>query len=548
MITDKETNAGDAQAVEKTAPTPASELPQRSVIAVFAGLLVAMIVGSLDQTIVSTALPTIVGDLGGVNHMLWVTTAYVLAATVTMPVYGKMGDLIGRKGLFIGALVLFIVGSIVCGLTPSMGGLIIGRAVQGLGGGGLMILSQAIVADVVPPRKRALYLSIMGIAYAVPMLIGPLLGGLFTDTIGWRWAFWVNVPLALIAIATAIAFLPKARRTVEKTHFDTWGTVTLVAAISALTLATSWGGTEHAWNSPVIIGLMIATVVAGALFVLAESRAKEPLMALELFKNKNFNIATIAGFVTTFVMMGVLTYLPTYLQIVDGMSATAAGYMEVPMSVAYFIASLISGYAVSKTGKYKKLMIASFAITAAGVAVLATITASTPVAIIGVLLAITGFGIGLNFEILVLIVQNEFSSKVVGMATAATNFFREAGTTLGTSIVGAIFTSGLARTLTEKLAPVGGVEALGVDANSLTPAIVHDLPETVRSAVGVAYNDALVPVFFFMLPLALAGLALMLFLRETPLATTVEDSGHMSEGEIRGQRAARARSKGKQVG
>lgn len=514
------------------APTEhTDELPQKSVLAIFVGLLVAMIVGSLDQTVVSTALPTIVGDLGGVNHMLWVTTAYVLAATVTMPIYGKMGDLIGRKGLFIVALVLFVVGSAVCGLTPSMEGLIAGRAVQGLGGGGLMILSQAIVADVVPPRKRALYLSIMGIAYAVPMLAGPLLGGFFTDTVGWRWAFWINIPLALIAIATAIICLPKPRRTVEKAYFDTWGTVTLVAAVSGLTLATSWGGTEYAWNSPVIIGLIGATVVAGALFVFAESRAKEPLMALELFRNRNFNMATIAGFITTFIMMGVLTYLPTYFQIVDGMSATAAGYMEVPMSVAYFIASLISGFAVSKLGKYKKLMVASFVIIVVGTAALTLITPDFPIAGIGVLPAVIGFGIGLNFEILVLVVQNEFSASVVGMATAATNFFREVGTTLGTSIVGALFTSGLSRTLAEKLEPVGGTEALGVDTNSLTPSIVHQLPDAVRDAVGIAYNDALVPVFFFMLPLAVAGLALMFFLRETKLATTVEGSGHMADEE-----------------
>ncbi|WP_270298579.1 MDR family MFS transporter [Eggerthella sinensis] len=513
--------------VPNNAPSP-DELPQTSVLVVFIGLLVAMTVGALDQTIVATALPTIVGELGGVNHLLWVVTAYVLAATITMPIYGKMGDLIGRKGLFIGALVLFIVGSVVCGLSTSMGGLIVGRAVQGLGGGGLMILSQAIVADIVPPRKRAMYLSAMGIAYAVPMLAGPLLGGLFTDTIGWRWAFWINVPLALVAIGTAVAFLPKPRRTVEKAHFDTWGTVTLVVAVTALTLATSWGGVEYAWDSPVIVALLATVVVAGVLFAVAERHAKEPLMALSLFKNRNFNICTVAGFVTTFVMMGVLTYLPTYLQIVDGMSATAAGYMEVPMNVAWFAASLASGYAVSKLGTYKKLMVASFGILVVGVGALTFITSGTPVAFIGALLAIVGFGIGLNFEILVLIVQNEFAASDVGMATAATNFFREVGTTLGTSIVGALFTSGLARTLTENLASVGGTDALGVDANSLTPAIVHALPQAVRDAVGVAYNDALVPVFWFMLPLALIGLALLLFLRETPLATTVEDSGRMS--------------------
>ena len=236
---------------------PASDPPlsRRSVAAVFAGLLVAMTVGTLNQTIVATVLPTIVGELGGVNRMLWVTTSYVLAATVTMPLYGKMGDLIGRKGLFIGALALFVAGSAACALAPSMEGLVIGRAVQGLGGGGLMVLSQAIVADVVPPRRRALYLSIMGVAYAVPMLAGPLLGGFFADAVGWRWAFWFDVPLALAAIVIAAVFLPKPRRTAERAPFDVGGAVTLVAAVTALTLATLWGGNEHAWTSPTIIGL-----------------------------------------------------------------------------------------------------------------------------------------------------------------------------------------------------------------------------------------------------------------------------------------------------
>ena len=241
-------------------PEAPSVLSQGSVLAVFIGLLVAMIVGSLDQTVVVTALPTIVGELGGATHMLWVTTAYVLAATVTMPLYGKVGDLIGRKGLFIGALGLFVAGSLVCGSTTSMEGLVAGRAVQGLGGGGLMILSQAIVADVVPPRKRALYLSAIGLAYAVPMVIGPLLGGLFTDTLGWRWCFWINVPLAAVAIVTAVICLPKPRHKVENATFDVWGTAALAAALTALTLATAWGGVEYEWTSPVIVGLGAAAV------------------------------------------------------------------------------------------------------------------------------------------------------------------------------------------------------------------------------------------------------------------------------------------------
>lgn len=501
------------------APEAPGELPRRTAIAVFVALMVAMTVGALDQTVVATALPTIVGELGGATHILWVTTAYVLASTVTMPIYGKMGDLMGRKGLFLGSLVLFAAGSILCGLANSMALLIAGRAVQGLGGGGLIILSQAIVADVIPPRQRALFLSIMGIGYALPTLIGPLLGGFFTDTIGWRWAFWINLPLSAIALIIALVCIPKPRRPLRGGKFDIAGTLALTSALCAITLATSWGGTEYAWDSPIIVGLFALAVASAALFVLAERRAAEPIVALYLFRSRNFNIATIAGFITTFVMMGMCTYLPTYFQIVDGMSATAAGFMEVPMNIAWFISSLLSGALVSKSGRYKSIMVASFVIMTIGVAAFTVITAQTPVAYLGVMLSVIGFGMGLNFEILVLIVQNEFSASDVGMSTAATNLFREMGTTLGASLTGAIFTGNLATTLTNSLAGVGGAESLGVSADSLTPAIAHALPDAVRVAVNNAYNDALLPVFWIMLPLAIGGAALLLFLKERPLST-----------------------------
>lgn len=501
----------------------AHHLDRRSIIFVFAGLMTSMFVGSLDQTIVSTALPTIVGELGGVDHMLWVTTAYLLCSTVTMPLYGKLGDLFGRKHLFCACLVFFVTGSVVCGLAGSMWGLIAGRAIQGLGGGGQMILSQAIVADIFPPRERGKYLGIMGAAFGVSAVLGPLLGGWFTEGLTWRWCFWINVPLAAVAIVTAVICLPKPRHKVENATFDVWGTAALAAALTALTLATAWGGVEYEWTSPVIVGLGAAAVAGGVLFVLAERRAKDPIMSLALFKSRNFNVCTVAGFVSMFVMMGVLTYLPTYLQITHGMSATAAGYMELPLNIAWFASSLISGYAVSKLGTYKKLMVGSFVLLVAGVAVLTAITADIPIALIAVALAVIGFGLGLNFEILVLIVQNEFPARDVGMATAATNFFREMGTTLGASVIGMLFTSGLLRTLPESLASVGGTDVLGTDVNAITPAIVRALPEGVHDAVGAAYNDALAPVFWFMLPFAVLSVVMMALLREKPLANTLDE-------------------------
>lgn len=508
---------------ERTAQTddiayePAS-LPRTSVVAIFIALMIAMTVGALDQTVVATALPTIVGDLDGSNHMLWVTTGYVLASTVTMPFYGKMGDLIGRKRLFIGALALFVVGSVICALAPNMEGLIGGRAVQGLGGGGLMILSQTIVADVIPARKRAWYLSIMGLGYAVPTIAGPLLGGLFTDTIGWQWCFWMNVPLAVAAIIVAGICLPDDAHAYRAGMMDVGGTVTLTLFLSAITLAITLTGSTFSADSPVIIILVIGALVMVPLFVRAEARAQEPIMALYLFKNRTFIICTLAGFITMFILMGVVTYLPTYYQIVDGMGATASGFMELPMDIAWFGASLISGAVIARSGRYKKLMVASFAILVVGTGVLLFITPETPGIAIAALLSIAGFGIGLNFEILVLIVQNEFDASDVGMSTAATNLVREMGTTLGAAAVGALFTSRLAETLSAGLSALGGIDALGVDVNALTPAIARDLPDAVAQAVQLAYHDALIPAFGLFTAMAIVGLVLLALLHEKPLA------------------------------
>ena len=503
----------------------AHEPSRRTVIAVFVALMVCEVIGSLDQTIVSTALPTIVGDLGGVSHMLWVIAAYVLTCTITMPVYGKMGDMIGRKGLFIIASVLFLVGSIMCGAASDMAMLIAGRAVAGLGDGGLLVLSQAIVADIVPARKRALYLNIMGIGWAVPMLVGPLLGGVFTDLVSWRWAFWMNIPLTVFSIAISVVLLPAYRKRESLANFDYWGIAFVAAAVCALTLATSWGGVEYDWNSPVIICLIAAAILFAVLFAVAEAKAKHPIMPLFLFKNRNFMLTTIGGFIILFATMAAMSYLPTYFQIAHGLSATAAGYMEVPMSIAYLVASIISGVLISKSGRYKKLMAVSFAVATVGTVLIATLTADTTVVLAGLYLSIMGFGMGLSFEVLVLIVQNEFPSGMVGVATSATNFFREIGTTLGASVAGALFTANIASQMADKLAPFGGVAALGFDANSLTPALVRTLPDELQSAVAVAYNDALMPVFLLMVPLTVVAGLLMIALKETPLADSLRDQG-----------------------
>ena len=497
-------------------------MENRSIILIFTGLMLAMVSGALEQTIVATALPTIVGDLGGADRILWVTTGYVLAATIVMPIYGKVGDLMGRKWVFVAALALFMVGSVVCGCAMNMAGLVVGRFVQGLGGGGLMVLSQAIVADVIPARKRALYLNLMGVAWALPMMVGPLLGGLFTDHLSWRLSFFVTIPLAALALAAAVAFLPKPKPGAGLGSFDVAGTVTASAAVCALTLATSLAGVDYAWDSPQVIGLFAATVLFGALFVRAERRARVPIMPLELFRNRNFVLATVAGFVVLFAMMAALSYLPTYFQIAHGMSATAAGYMELPMNVAYFIASLVIGVLIAKRGKYQAFMVASFVVAGVSSAGLATLTADTSPAVAMAYLGVMGFGMGMSFEVLVLIVQNEFPAAIVGTATSATNFFREIGTTLGASVAGALFTGNLGNLMGERLAPFGNAGELGIDASTLTPALVNALPDELHAAVASAYNDALMPVFALMVPLIMVGLVCMALLKRTPLRETLE--------------------------
>ncbi|PJJ55272.1 MDR family MFS transporter [Compostimonas suwonensis] len=506
-----------------TAPTAAPQsgvASKRNILLVFAGLMVTMLLASLDQTIFSTALPTIVGELDGVDHMLWVTTAYILASTIVLPVYGKLGDLIGRKGLFIIAISIFIAGSIVGGMAQDMTWLIIGRAIQGLGGGGLMILAQAIIADVVPARERGRYMGIMGGVFALSSVAGPLLGGWFTEGIGWRWAFWMNIPLGILAIVSAVFFLRLPKGTTSRPRLDVAGMALLAVASTCLVLVTTWGGTTYDWDSLTIIGLIIGTVVAGVAFVLVERRAAEPIMPLRLFTDRNFNLTTIAGLIIGIAMFGALAYLPTYLQMVTGANATEAGFLMIPMMAALLISSIGSGQLVSKTGRYKWLPIVGTAIVAVSLVLLSTMTPTLPVWILCTYLAIMGIGLGMSMQILILIVQNSFPITQVGTATASNNYFRQIGASLGSAIVGSLFVARLTELLAERM-PAGGAAAEG-GSNSLTPAIVKDLPSGVRDVIVGSYNDALTPVFLYMVPLIVVAVILLCFVKEKPLATTIE--------------------------
>jgi EmrB/QacA subfamily drug resistance transporter len=506
-------------ATTTTAQPAADPALKRNILLVFAGLMVTMLLSSLDQTIFSTALPTIVGELDGVDHMLWVTTAYILASTIMLPVYGKLGDLIGRKGLFIGAIGLFIAGSIVGGLADNMAWLIAGRAIQGLGGGGLMILSQAIIADVVPARERGKYMGIMGGVFALSSVAGPLLGGWFTEGVGWRWAFWMNIPLGILAIVSAVVFLKLPKVEHAKPRIDFTGMGLLALASTCLVLVTTWGGTTYDWDSVVIIGLIAGFVVTAVAFVLVERTAAEPIMPLHLFKDRNFNLTTIAGLITGIAMFGALAYLPTYLQMVTGVNATEAGLLMIPMMAALLISSIASGQLVSRTGRYKWLPIVGTFIVAAALVLMSTMTPELPIWILCSYLALMGLGLGMSMQILILIVQNSFPVREVGTATASNNYFRQIGASLGAAIVGSLFVARLTDLLDERM-PAGAADGGG--SNSFTPAIVRDLPDAVRDVIVGSYNDALTPVFLYMVPLVIVAAILLCFVTEKPLATTIE--------------------------
>lgn len=491
-------------------------LSRRAVAAIFAALMISMFVGSLDQTIVSTALPTIAGELGAVDHMLWITTAYFLTSTITMPIYGKLGDLCGRKHLFCLAQVLFVVGSAVCALGGTMGWLIAGRAIQGLGGGGQMILSQAIIADIFPPRERGKYMGIMGASFGVSMVVGPLLGGLFTEHLSWRWCFWINLPLGLAALGIAAVALPHRPRSHSDVQLDVVGTICMAGAAASLVLIVSLGGTVVPWRSPLSIAMVALFATFAAAFVVAERQAASPIIPLRLFRNRNFTLCTAAGLVIMVAMSGTISYLPTYLQIVDGLSATTAGYMTLPLMLGMMLTSTAAGFAASKVRTVKWMPMASCGVAAAALLLLSHINMETSLAQTGLILFMLGFGIGIGQQVLVLIAQNEFPVAEVGTVTAANNFFREIGGTVGASLVGSLFTSNLASKLAEYIGDPSG--AGGLDANSLTPALVRGLEESLRSSVQLAYNDALTPVFALLAPLLLAALVALLFLKKKPLA------------------------------
>lgn len=485
---------------------------------VFVALLLCMFTSSISETIAATALPTIVGDLGGVELIQWISTAYVLAATIMMPIYGRLGDLIGRKKLLITALIIYTIGKIVCGVAPSMDVLILGRVISGLGGGGIMVLVSAIIADLVPARQRGKYLGVTGSVFAVSVVLGPLLGGFFVQVTGWRWLFAFTVPLTIIAVLALAKFLKEPPHERPKHLLDVPGIILMSIWVTSLILAVSWGGNSYTWDSPTILGLFTAFIIALILFIIAEIKAKRPVVDLTMFKNRNFSLCTIAGLIMNVTLMGMVNYLPTFYQIARDYSPEEAGLLMAPMMAGVLITGIIMGFVASKTGRYKWMPITMFLLSSVGVFLMASMTVYTPLPLVLLFEFVTGVGVGCGLQILTLIIQNEFAHAVVGTATATSKFFQEIGATLGTAFVGSLFTSRLMTDLADKL----GEGARGITIDKITPSLVEHLPEQIRTVIAGGYAEALLPLFYYFIPLLIAGFLLMLFLKEKPLAKKVD--------------------------
>jgi EmrB/QacA subfamily drug resistance transporter len=514
---------------DPSAPAPIV-LDRRRVNLIFSALLAGMLMASLDQTIVSTSMPTIVGDLGGVSHMAWVTTAYLLATTLVMPVYGKFGDLWGRRTLFLVAIGLFTVASVGAALAPDFTWFVVWRGVQGLGGGGLMILSQAIIADVVPARERARYMGPIGALFGLSAVVGPLVGGFFTDSsvFGWQWCFWVNVPVGAAAflIGWFALTLPRRRST---TPLDVAGIVALSATTTCLVLFTDLGGSEG-WGSWQALALLGGLVVSALAFVAVERRAVEPIVPLGLFRNRTFVVATALGMAVGLGMFSAIAFMPTYLQMSSGLSAANSGLLMLPMTAGIILTIQSSAGFIQKTGRYKVFTVAGVAVILAAVVWMTSLTGGTSLWTVGAMFFVLGAGLGLIMQNVVLAAQNAVAADRIGVATSTNNYFREVGATLGVAVFGTLFTSRLADNLVGALTAHGAQAAQAgiTSAETLTPAAVQAAGEPLRGAIVEAYAGSLAPVFWYLVPILAVALLLALFLKEIPLA---EQAGMVARGE-----------------
>jgi EmrB/QacA subfamily drug resistance transporter len=506
-------------ATEMARNGPPQAIGQRRVIVIIGALLLGMLLAALDQTIVATALPTIAGDLHGLSHLSWVITAYLLASTVSTPLWGKLGDMYGRKMFFQASIVIFLVGSALSGLAHSMVELIASRALQGLGGGGLIVGAQTIVGDVVPPRQRGRYQGIFGATFGVASVLGPLIGGFFVDNLSWRWVFYVNLPVGVVALAVTAAVLP-GRLSKVRHVIDYAGTALIGGSAVCLVLLTSLGGNTFAWNSFPIYLLGALAVVCGAGFVLAERRAAEPVMPPRLFANGVFTSASVVGFAVGFSMFGALAYLPQYMQVVRGVSPTQSGLRLLPLLVGLLLTSTGTGFLVSKWGRYKIFPVVGTALMTLGLYLLSRLGIHTAFWIVSLYLFILGVGIGASLQVLIIAVQNAVDYADLGAGTSGATFFRSIGGSFGTSVFGAIFSGVLAGDIATALHGVPLPSGINASAGA-SPAVLQHLPAAIRDGYIAGFAQALHTVFLYAAPLAALGFVLSLFLKEVPLRDTV---------------------------
>jgi EmrB/QacA subfamily drug resistance transporter len=489
----------------------------RELYVILGALMLALLLAALDQTIVSTALPTIVSDLGGLNHLSWVVTAYLLASTASTPLWGKLGDQYGRKRLFRASIVLFLIGSALCGLSQDMFELIVFRAVQGLGGGGLLVLVVAIVGDVVPPRERGRYQGLFGAVFGVSSVCGPLLGGWFVDNLSWRWVFYINLPLGIVALIVIAAVLPATGQR-ERHRIDYLGTLLIVGWAVGLVLMTTWGGTQYAWSSAPIIALGAGSVALIAVWLLVERRAAEPIMPPALLANPVFALGAAISFAVGFAMFGALTFLPIFLQVVHGVSPTLSGVYLLPMMLGLLVSSIGSGQLITRFGRYKVFPVVGTPLVALALWLCSNLSETSSTVSMSLRFALLGFGLGMVLQVLVIAVQNAVSYQDLGSATSGVTFFRQIGGSFGVAVFGSIFSNQLAGHVDD----LAGILPRGFDPASVqgNPMLLDRFPAEVKQAVLHAYAESIDSVFLGAVPVAAVAFVLTWFLREVPLRAT----------------------------
>jgi EmrB/QacA subfamily drug resistance transporter len=499
--------------MSETGTAPPAQRSRREIYTVMSGLMIAMLLAMLDNTIVGTAMPTIVGDLGGLEHLAWVVTAYALATAVSTPVWAKLGDLYGRKGVFMTSIVIFLVGSALAGLSQDMTQLIAFRGIQGIGAGGLMVGAMAIIGDLVPPRERGRYQGLMAAVMPIAFIGGPLLGGFLTDNLSWHWTFYINLPLGVVALVVVwfTMKLPKVRR---EAKIDWLGAGLLAVAISALTLLTSWGGNTYAWGSWQIIGLGVLTVVATALFVRVEKRVAEPILSLDLFRRPNFSAATVLTFLTGFAMFGAVTYLPQFQQYVQGASATNSGLLLLPLMGGMLVTSLVGGQLVTRTGRYKWMLVAGSLGMAAGLGLMSTMGVGTSQLTSSLFMVALGVGMGFLMQTTNLVMQNSVEQRDLGAASGASTLFRTLGGSLGVSLLGVFYANSLTGSLTTSL---GASQADQVAGGQVTPATLSTLGTAVSNAYRAAVASGVTTAFLWAAGVALVAVVAAWLIREAPL-------------------------------